>query len=44
METNDRLESFGIYKLARNLFEEFWEDSELLGNLSPVTRHPSPIH
>lgn len=27
----DRLESFGIYKLARQLFEDFWGDSELLG-------------
>jgi four helix bundle protein len=27
----DRLESFGIYQLARQLFEEFWADSEVLG-------------
>ena len=30
MENFDRLESFGIYKLARQLFGEFWEDSEIL--------------
>ncbi|MBA4393117.1 MAG: hypothetical protein C0407_06160 [Desulfobacca sp.] len=28
---NDRLESFGIYKLACQLFDEFWSDSEILG-------------
>ena len=28
---NDRLESFGIYNLACNLFDEFWSDSEILG-------------
>ncbi len=28
---NDRLENFGIYRLARQLFDEFWEDSEILG-------------
>ncbi len=28
---NDRLESFGIYRLACQLFDEFWEDSEILG-------------
>ena len=28
---NDRLESFGIYRLARQVFDEFWDDSELLG-------------
>lgn len=28
---NDRLESFGIYKLACQLFDEFWGDSEILG-------------
>ena len=27
----DRLESFGIYKLACELFREFWTDSEILG-------------
>ena len=27
----DRLESFGIYRLARELFEAFWGDSEVLG-------------
>ena len=26
----DRLESFGIYRLARQLFDDFWEDSETL--------------
>ena len=26
----DRLESFGIYRLARQLFEGFWKDSEIL--------------
>jgi four helix bundle protein len=31
MPTNDRLESFGIYQLARQLFNEFWGDSEILG-------------
>ena len=30
MENFDRLESFGIYKLARQLFDEFWSDSEIL--------------
>jgi four helix bundle protein len=30
MERLDRLESFGIYKLARELFDEFWADSEIL--------------
>src|SRR5437867_2474586 len=29
--SNDRLESFGIYKLACQLFDEFWGDSEILG-------------
>ena len=29
--TNDRLESFGIYKLACELFDCFWADSEILG-------------
>ncbi len=31
MPTNDRLESFGIYQLSRQLFAEFWDDSEILG-------------
>ena len=26
----DRLESFGIYQLARQLFEDFWKDSDIL--------------
>ncbi len=30
MENSDRLDSFGIYKLARQLFDDFWEDSEIL--------------
>lgn len=30
-QTVDRLESFGIYKLAQQLFDEFWDDSEILG-------------
>src|ERR1039457_532180 len=29
--SSDRLESFGIYRLACELFHEFWSDSELLG-------------
>jgi len=29
MENFDRLESFGIYKLACQLFDEFWDDSEV---------------
>jgi four helix bundle protein len=28
---NDRLESFGIYQLARQLFDDFWVDSEAVG-------------
>jgi four helix bundle protein len=28
--TSDRLESFGIYQLARQLFDDFWADSEIL--------------
>jgi four helix bundle protein len=28
--SSDRLESFGIYQLARQLFEDFWNDSEIL--------------
>jgi four helix bundle protein len=27
----DRLENFGIYKLACQLFDEFWKDSETVG-------------
>jgi four helix bundle protein len=27
----DRLENFGIYKLACQLFDEFWNDSEIVG-------------
>ena len=27
----DRLGSFGIYKLACQLFDEFWGDSEIVG-------------
>jgi four helix bundle protein len=30
MDNFDRLESFGIYKLARELFDEFWADSDIL--------------
>jgi four helix bundle protein len=29
--THDRLEEFGIYKLACQLFDDFWVDSEILG-------------
>lgn len=28
---NDSLESFGIYQLARQLFNDFWNDSEIIG-------------
>jgi len=28
---NDRLESFHIYQLARQLFDDFWGDSETIG-------------
>ena len=28
----DRLESFGIYQLARRLFDDFWNDSEILSH------------
>ena len=28
---HDRLEEFGIYKLASQLFDEFWADSEIVG-------------
>ncbi|HEX5222531.1 MAG TPA: four helix bundle protein [Verrucomicrobiae bacterium] len=27
---HDRLDSYGVYLLARQLFDEFWEDSEML--------------
>ena len=27
----DRLEAFGIYKLACQLFDDFWSDSEIVG-------------
>jgi four helix bundle protein len=27
----DRLQSFGIYKLACQLFDDFWNDSEIVG-------------
>ena len=30
MNAPDRLESFGIYQLARQLFEDFWKDSDIL--------------
>ncbi len=29
--SGDRLEAYGIYRLARKLFDEFWDDSEVLG-------------
>jgi four helix bundle protein len=29
-KSSDSLESFGIYQLARQLFEDFWTDSEIL--------------
>ena len=29
--TQDRLEEFGIYKLASQLFDDFWADSEIVG-------------
>ena len=29
--TEDRLENFGIYKLACQLFDDFWSDSEIVG-------------
>lgn len=28
--SQDRLESFGIYQLARQLFDDFWKDSDIL--------------
>jgi four helix bundle protein len=30
--SHDGLESFGIYKTACQLFDDFWTDSEILGN------------
>jgi len=30
-ESQDRLESFGIYRIARDLFDAFWKDSEIAG-------------
>jgi four helix bundle protein len=30
VNSTDKLESFGIYQLARRLFEDFWNDSEML--------------
>ena len=29
-DSADRLESFGIYQLARQIFDDFWNDSEIL--------------
>jgi four helix bundle protein len=29
--TQDRLEEFGIYKLASQLFDDFWVDSDVIG-------------
>ena len=29
--SEDRLESFGIYRLACQVFDEFWADSEIVG-------------
>ena len=31
VNASDRLESFGIYQVARQLFDDFWADSEILG-------------
>ena len=28
---NDRLANYGIYQLARQLFDNFWTDSEVMG-------------
>ena len=33
--TEDRLESFGIYKMACQLFDDFWTDSEIVGKDYP---------
>jgi four helix bundle protein len=30
LNSADRLESFGIYQFARQLFEDFWKDSDVL--------------
>ena len=30
-QAHDRLESFGIYQLTVQLFQDFWQDSEILG-------------
>lgn len=38
----DRLEEFGIYKLASQLFADFWADSEIVMKTSPATFHSSP--
>ena len=29
--SEDRLESFGIYNLAQQLFDDFWNDSDIVG-------------
>jgi four helix bundle protein len=29
-DSADRLESFGIYRLARQVFDDFWDDSDIL--------------
>src|SRR6185503_16254078 len=31
MGPNDHLESFGIYTIAKELFDDFWHDSEVIG-------------
>lgn len=31
MKNFDRLESFEIYRLARQLFDDWWDDSEIVG-------------
>lgn len=28
--THDRLDDFGVYKLASQLFDDFWQDSEIV--------------
>ena len=33
--SSDSLESFGIYQLARQVFEDFWNDSEILNKDFP---------
>jgi four helix bundle protein len=30
-EVRDRLDSYGIYQVSLRLFDDFWEDSEILG-------------